>query len=222
MRISAVTGSKDTGHVGTRTITVHKDISLRITVKIVLEDICVRMMTDRQEESVDVNMLDGFIGFAFSEDEVRALHFSFTRQLEGVMLEEDFDLGVIEYALLHDLRSAEVGFAHDHIYFFAESGEVIRFFASRVSTAHYCHLFLAIEETVTSGARTHTATFIRTLGFNPKVFGTRARRYNNGVRFIEVRVFDPDLVRKPTPIPSLKGRVMNVRIPITFVPSIMV
>ena len=96
-------------------------------------------------------MAELFIGFAFAVDEVGTLHLSLTGEPQRVMLEEDLYLGVMEHALLHDIRRSEEGFTHDHIDFVAQPGEVVGLLASRVATADDRYGLLAIEEPVAGG-----------------------------------------------------------------------
>ena len=129
MRVSTVSGRKHTRHIRARTITVHDDVPFRITRQEILEQFGIGMVTDSQEESVDVDVADLFERFSvlvtdrtFAVNQVCSLYFSFTGQSQGVMLKEHFYLRVIQHALLHDLRGTQIGFAHDHIYFLAQAG----------------------------------------------------------------------------------------------------
>ena len=110
------------------------------------------------------------------------------------MLKEHLDLRVIENTLLHDLRSTQERFAHDHIYFLAESGKVVGFFARRVSSAHHSNCLLTIEEPITGSACTHTATFVGTFGLDTKVFGGSTGGDDDSVGFVQVCVFYPHFV----------------------------
>ena len=110
------------------------------------------------------------------------------------MLKEHLDLRIVEHALLHDLRGAQIGFAHNHIDFLAEPRQVVGFLAGRVTTADDSDRFLAIEETIAGSAGTHAAAFIRPLTLDAEIFRTCAGRNDYCVCFVEVCVFDPDLV----------------------------
>ena len=60
------------------------------------------MVTDSQEETIDIYVAYLFIGFTLAIDQVSSLHFSFACELDGIMLEEYFYLRIIENSLLHD------------------------------------------------------------------------------------------------------------------------
>ena len=152
-------------------------------------------MTDSQEETVDGYMPHRFVRLAFAVHQVCSLYLAFTRQLQRIMLKKHLYLGIIEDALLHDLRSTKIGFANDHIDLLAEPRQIIGLFAGGVSAAYYRYRFLAIEETVACGASTHAAAFVRPLALNAEVFGTRARSNDHCIRFIFLRIFHPYFLR---------------------------
>ena len=142
------------------------------------------MVTDRQEETIDIYVTHLFIGFTFAIDKVSSLHFAIACELDGIMLKKDFNLWIIEHALLHDFRCAEVGFAYDEVHFLAQSREVVCFFASGVTTTDNSHCFLAIEETIASSACAHSSSTISAFGLQAKVFSTGPRSDNNRVCLI--------------------------------------
>ena len=170
------------------------DVALGVKGNEILEEAGIRMMTDSEEETVDSDVFDSLVGLTLTIDEVGALHLSFSGQLECVVLKEHLNLGIIEYTLLHDLGRAQVGLAHDHIYFLAQACEVVRFLTRRVAATYDRYRFLAVEESVTGRTRTHAAATVRTLGLDAEVLGTRAGSDDNRIGFIEVCVFDPDFM----------------------------
>ena len=94
MRVSAVSCSKDTGYVGSRTVAIDEDVTFRIAVEVIFEELGIRMMPDGEEEAVYSDMTKFFIRFAFAVDEVSTLHLSFARQLQCVVLKEHLYLRI--------------------------------------------------------------------------------------------------------------------------------
>ena len=139
-------------------------------------------------------MANLLLGSAFLVDEVCSFHLGLARQAEGVMLEEDFYLGIGEHTLLHDFRCAEIGFAHNHIDLFAEPCEIGCFLAGSISATHYGDGLVAIEEAVACGARRHTASFVLLLGRDAKKLGTGARGDDDRLGIHLFAVFQPYLL----------------------------
>ena len=111
------------------------------------------------------------------------------------MLKEHLYLGVVQYALLHDLRGTKVWLTHNHIYFLAQPRQIVCLLARRVSAAYYSYRLLAIEEPVAGSTATHTATTIGTLRLDAKVFCGSTCCYNHCVRFVFLLVFHYHFLR---------------------------
>ena len=84
----------------------------------------------------------------------------------------------MEDALLHRLRGAQIGLAHNHVDLAAERGEVGGLLAGRVAAADHRHILLAVEEAVARGAGAHAHPPEARLRRKAQVLGRGARRDN--------------------------------------------
>ena len=102
-RIGHVAGCKYARHTGAGCHAFGDDVAGFVGLDPWAEQVAVGLMTDGQEEAVDGNVEVFLLGRAFLANEVCALHSGFTKEAHGVGLEEHFDLGIFEHAVLHGL-----------------------------------------------------------------------------------------------------------------------
>ena len=107
----------------------------------------------------------------------------FTEETHGLCLEEDFDVFTIHDTFLHDFRSPQVVFTHNHIHLAGQVRQVHGLFTGRVATAHHGNDFLAIKETVAGGASRNTLSRIFDFIGETQVFGRSAGGNDDGVGF---------------------------------------
>ena len=158
MRVAHVARGKDPFDIGLRGARFRFDVPFRVERQLVGEKLRIGMVADGEEESryVDPDLL------AVVAAQQRARHARFVAQhLGGVVVEHHFDIGGVEHPLLHGLRSAQVGLAHDHVDLAADRGQIGGLLAGRVAAADHGHVLLAVEESVARGARAdaHAAEF---------------------------------------------------------------
>ena len=192
--VSTVACREDTRDVRAGAVALHLDIALLIAVEIVGKEVGVGLVSDGEEEAVNLYMANLLLGCAFLIDEVCSLHLWFARQAQCVVLEEDFYLGIGEHTLLHDLRRAEIRLADNHIHFLAEPCEIGCLLAGGVSAAHHGNGLVAIEEAVAGGTRRHATPFVLLLGGDAEELGTGARGDDNRLGFQLIAVVQPYLL----------------------------
>ena len=74
------------------------------------------------------------------------------KESQRVVLEQNLDILALHHALLHHLRSAQEGLAHNHVDLLAESGQIECILARGISAANDGYGLLAVEESVACGA----------------------------------------------------------------------
>ena len=111
--IGYVAGSKHARDVGGGSGQIGNDVALLIG-GYAGEELCVGLMAYGEEESVDGNVEVLFV-FRCRRFSTRwaPSRYSLTEEAGGVGVEQDLDFGIVEYALLHHLRGAQMGFADD-------------------------------------------------------------------------------------------------------------
>ncbi len=133
------------------------------------------MVPDGQEEARDVDARLRAVGAA----QQGARHAALVAQhLYGVVLEHHLDVGGVEHALLHRLRGAQEGLAHDQVDLAAERCQVGGLLARRVAAADHGHVLLAVEEAVARGAGAHALTAVLHFGGQAEVLGRSAGGYD--------------------------------------------
>ena len=120
-------------------------------------------MADGEEETVDGNVYQFFIGFTLTLDQMGTFHTILAKQSECVVLEQYFDVLCLTDTLLHNLGSTEERLAHNHIYFLGQSAQVKSVLAGCVTAAHYGDGLFTIEESVAGGTGRDSLSVIFTL-----------------------------------------------------------
>ena len=108
-------------------------------------------MANSQEESVNLDVYQLFVRFALTLHQMSTFYAVLSKQSEGVMLKEDFDVLCLADTLLHDLRGTEERLADDEIDFLGQSCKIQGVLTGRVATADNGHRLLAVEETIAGG-----------------------------------------------------------------------
>ena len=153
-----VAGREDPFDGGFRRIAFGADIPLGIEFQLVAEQFGVGVVANGHEESR--NGERPFLTVVVADRDARDARVV-AQHLGGVVVEHHFDVGGVEHPLLHGLRSAQVGLAHDHVDLAADRGQIGGLLAGRVAAADHGHVLLAVEESVARGARAdaHAAEF---------------------------------------------------------------
>ena len=179
--VGTVAGGKYALDIGAWRCAQGLDVPLLVHVYLSAELVGVGLVADGEEEAVDGQIVVTLIGFATSCHQVGTLYAVVAIESFGVVLVEDFYLWIFLDAASHDVGSAEVGLAHNHIDLGAEVGQIGCLFAGGVAAAHYSHHLLAVEEAVAGGASRHTHAVVLLLIGQTQVFGTGAGGYDDGV-----------------------------------------
>ena len=109
-------------------------------------------MADGEEESVDLDVDHLFVGLALALHKVGTLDAVLAEEADGVVLKQNLDVLAFADTLLHDLRGAQEGLAHNEVDLLGQSAEVEGVLAGSVATTNDGHRLLAIEESVAGGA----------------------------------------------------------------------
>ena len=114
-RIGYVASSEDPWDAGAWGSSFGLDVADFIDFDIVREELGIGVMTDGEEEAVDGEIYTLFVWLTETLDQMCTFDPIFSVETERVVLIEDGDLLVGCYALTHNVGSAEIVFAHDHI-----------------------------------------------------------------------------------------------------------
>ena len=128
-------------------------------------------MADGQEESVDGQVVERFVGFSLALDKVDTLHAVLSIESYGIVLEQDFDFGIIGHALLHDVGGTQVVLSDNHVDFRTKLGQIGGLFACGVASANHGHDLLAVKESVAGGTGRDALTIVLLLVFQTEIFG---------------------------------------------------
>ena len=139
-------------------------------------------MANCQEEPINRQIIHAFVSFALAIHHVSPFYATVAVQAERVRLEEHFDFLVVQHAILHRFRSAQVRFTHNHVNLRCQTGQIRGFLARRVSTAHNSHNFLPIEKTIARGASRNTGTLIFRFVGQSEVFRGSSGRNDQRIR----------------------------------------
>ena len=178
VRVGYVTGSEDSGNVGAWGGAVGLDVTLGIGLDGRLEQVAVGLVSYGQEEAVNGKVIALFVRLAKVADHMRSLQLGLAVESQRVVLEQDFDLRVVEHALLHDLAGAEIVLADNQINLFAERCQIVRLFAGSVAAAYYSNSLLAEKESVAGGACAYSAAGVLLFIFKAEIFGAGTRCYD--------------------------------------------
>ena len=183
VRVADVARGEDAFDVGYRRARFDLDVAFGVELQLVAEQLRVGMVSDGQEEARDVDL--HLLAVVAAQQCAR--HARLVAQyLGGVVVEYHLDVGGAEHALLHRLRGAQVGFAHDHVDLAADRGEVGGLLAGGVAAADHGHVLFTVEEAVAGGAGTHAHAAEFRLRGEPQVSGRGARGND--------QAFGPDLL----------------------------
>ena len=167
-----VAGGEDAFDRGLRRSRLDLDVAFGVERQLFGEKFRVGVMADRQEESRDVDLpLRAVVPAQQRARYARVV----AQHLGGVVLEQHFDVRRVEHPLLHRLRGAQVGFAHDQVDLAAERCEVGGLLAGRVAAAHHGHVLFAVEKSVARGAGADALPAEFGLGRETEVFGRGSR-----------------------------------------------
>ena len=108
-------------------------------------------MSDGKEETIYRKVVTFLVRLTLTLHEMRSLDTVLAKESERVVFVKNFNLRVFRHTFLHDVRRAQVGFAHYHIYLAAEPGKIAGFLAGRIASPDHCNCLLAVEEAVTGG-----------------------------------------------------------------------
>ena len=101
---------------------------------------------------------------------MRSLDTVLAKESECVVFVKNFNLRVFRHTFLHDVRRAQVGFAHYHIYLSAQLCQICGLLAGSIASADNGNDLFAIEESVAGSARTHALTIVFLLVIQSKIF----------------------------------------------------
>ena len=111
------------------------------------------------------------------------------------MFVENFNFGIFLHTAAHDIGSAQIGFAYDHIDLTAQAGEIDGLLAGCIATAHYGYHLLAVEESVAGGTCRNSLAIVFLLVGKSQVFGTGTRGDDHGVGLYLIAAIGGEAVR---------------------------
>ena len=165
-----VAGGEHTGHTRLRPV-VGDQVAALVRFELTPEDLRVRRVTDTEEEPVErkVGRLAGLDVL-----ETNAGHHVVAEHLFRDRVPENLQFGVVESALLHDLRRPQFVPPVDEIHFGRELGQVRRLFHRRVAAADDADHLVPVEEPVAGGAGGNALPHQPRLRLESEVAGGRA------------------------------------------------
>ena len=161
-----VTRGEDSFECRLRCSRLGYDVAFGVESELAGEDLGVGVVAYGEEESRDVDY--GLLTRGVAQTRTRHA-LLVAKHLDGVVLEHHLDVGRLEYTLLHGLRCAQEGFAHDHVDLTAERCQICGLLARRVAAAHDGYILLAVEESVACGAGADAAAAVARLRLQPEI-----------------------------------------------------
>src|SRR2546427_2724176 len=152
-----VPGGEDTGHRRLRRPRDDLDVVVGQEVDLAANDLGVRTMPDRDEETVDGTLVEGAGLEVLEADRGDLAPLDVEDVVDGAVPDE-LDPAVLTRAILHELGGAQALAPVDHLDLPAEPREVERLLHRGVAAAHHHDVPVLEEEAVARGARRHAAT----------------------------------------------------------------
>ena len=178
MRIGNISCRKNSGNFCTGTITFRDDITHFVRINVFFKYFSIRLMSDSQEETVDRQAITFFIRFTPTFHQVYTFYPIIAKQTNRIVFKKNFNLLVVHYSLLHNLRCTQKRFADNQIYFGCKSGKINSFFTRCITATDYSYNFLTIEKSVTSSASTYPHSGIFLLILQSQIFSSSSGSNN--------------------------------------------
>ena len=183
--VGDVTGGEHAGNIGRGRVRRGDEIAVRFHRQLALEQLGRWRVADGDEDAVD-GQVGGFAGFdVFQAGCGDAQRILIADHLFQRRVPEDFDLGVLEQAVLQDLLGAEAFAAVDDGHLGGEIGQEQRLFHGGIAAADNQHFAAPIEEAVARGAGRDAEALEFLLGGKVQPFGLRAGRDDDGIGGID-------------------------------------